>query len=121
MSADAVLPRAGLYERWAQERQGSIEPRAEGVLILGAWAPTEGPLSVIEGNVAVLGGDNRLRGVKVTGRLTSSANKFSSAFSDIASATIRGNGVTLLRSRLTAGQATVPSSSAVLVDDTGIP
>ncbi|NMO22325.1 hypothetical protein HPC49_38205 [Pyxidicoccus fallax] len=100
---------------------GNLELRSDDVLIIGAWSPTRGPLSVIEGNVTVLGGGNRLRGVTVTGRLTSNANNFSAAFSDIASATITGNGVTLLRNRFTAGQATVPSSNAVLVDNTGIP
>jgi len=71
--------------------------------------------------VTVLGGANRMRGVKVTSRLTRNANNFSAAFSDLTSATITGNGVTLLRNRFTAGQATVPSSNAVLVDNTGIP
>ncbi|WP_153904235.1 hypothetical protein [Myxococcus sp. AB056] len=100
---------------------GNIELRAEGVLIFGAWSPTKGSLSVIEGNVTVLGGANRMRGVKVNGRVTSNANGFSLAFSDIANATITGNDVTLLRNHFTAGQANVPSSSAVLVDNTGIP
>lgn len=100
---------------------GNIELRAEGVLIFGAWSPTEGPLSTIEGDVTVLGGGNRIRGVKINGRLTSNANNFSAAFSDIASATITGNGVSLLRNRFTVGQANVPSSNAVLVDNTGIP
>ena len=100
---------------------GNFELRSEGVLIFGAWSPEDGPLSVIEGNVTVLGGANRMRGVKINGLLTSNANTLSVAFSDIASATITGNGVTLLRNRFTAGQAKVPSSSAVLVDNTGIP
>jgi hypothetical protein len=100
---------------------GNLELRATGVLIFGAWTPEDGPLSVIDGDVTVLGGANRLRGVKINGRLTSSANDFSAAFSDIASAHITGNGVSLLRNRFTAGQATVPSANAVLVDNVGIP
>jgi hypothetical protein len=100
---------------------GNFELRAAGVLIFGAWSPEDGPLSTIEGNVTVLGGGNRMRGVKINGRLTSNANNLSVSFSDIASATISGNGVSLLRNRFTAGQATVPSSNAVLVDNTGIP
>lgn len=100
---------------------GNVELRSDNVIIVGAWSPTEGPLSVIEGNVTVLGGGNRMRGVRVTGRLTSNANNFSAAFCDVASATITGNGVSLLRNRFTSGQATVPSSNAVLVDNTGIP
>ncbi len=100
---------------------GNIELRAAGVLIFGAWSPEDGPLSTIEGNVTVLGGGNRMRGVKINGRLTSNANNLSVSFSDIASATITGNGVSLLRNRFTAGQASVPSSNAVLVDNTGIP
>ncbi|WP_395823849.1 hypothetical protein [Archangium minus] len=100
---------------------GNFELRNAGVLIFGAWSPEEGPLSIIEGNVTVLGGSNRMRGVKINGRLSSNANNLSVSFSDIASATISGNGVSLLRNRFTAGQATVPSSNAVLVDNTGIP
>jgi hypothetical protein len=100
---------------------GNFELRSAGVLIFGAWSPKDGPLSVIDGNVTVLGGSNRMRGVKITGRLTSNANGFSAAFSDIASAHITGNSVSLLRNRFTAGQATVPSSNAVLVDNMGIP
>lgn len=100
---------------------GNFELRAAGVLIFGAWSPEDGPLSIIEGNVTVLGGGNRMRGVKINGRLTSNANNLSVSFSDIASATITGNGVSLLRNRFTSGQATVPSSNAVLVDNTGIP
>jgi hypothetical protein len=100
---------------------GNFELRAANVLIFGAWSTLEGPLSTIDGNATVLGGGNRMRGVKITGRLSSNANNFSAAFSDIASASVSGNGVSLLRNRFTAGQATVPSSNAVLVDNTGIP
>jgi hypothetical protein len=100
---------------------GNFELRAAGVLIFGAWSTLEGPLSIIEGNVTVLGGSNRMRGVKINGRLSSNANSFSAAFSDIASASISGNGVSLVRNRFTLGQATVPSSNAVLVDNMGIP
>jgi hypothetical protein len=100
---------------------GNLELRAANVLIFGAWSPIDGPLSIIEGDVTVLGGGNRIRGAKINGRLTSNANSFSAAFCDIASATITGNSVSLLRNRFTAGQATVPSSNAVLVDNTGIP
>jgi hypothetical protein len=100
---------------------GNFELRASRVLIFGAWSPTEGPKSLIDGNVTVLGGGNRMRGVKIGGRLTSNANNLSVAFSDIASASITGNGVSLLRNRFTQGQASVPSSNAVLVDNSGIP
>jgi hypothetical protein len=109
-----IVLKQGLYP-------GNVELRAAGVLIFGAWSPTEGPLSVIEGDVTVLGGGNRIRGVKINGRLSSNANNFSAAFSDLASASISGNGVSLLRNRFTAGQANVPSSNAVLVDNAGIP
>jgi hypothetical protein len=100
---------------------GNFELPAEGVLIFGAWDPVEGQLSTIEGDVTVRGGGIRMRGVNVTGRLTSAANNFSLAFSRVGSATITGNGVSLLRNTFVAGQATVPSSSAVLVDNVGIP
>lgn len=99
---------------------GGFELRSEGVLVFGAWSPTEGPKSIIDGDVTVLGGSGRMRGVSITGKLTSSANQFSIAFSDLAEASITGNGVSLVRNRFTAGKAVVPSSSAVLVDNTGI-
>jgi hypothetical protein len=100
---------------------GPIELRSTNVLVFGAWDPEQGPLSTIDGDVTVLGGSNRLRGVNIAGRLQSSANGLSVAFSDIAAATITGNGVSLLRNRFIAGSASVPSSNAVLVDNTGIP
>lgn len=109
-----ILLRAGTYP-------GDVELRADGVLIFGAWSPEEGPLSIIEGNVTVQGGGNRIRGVKITGKLTSSANGFSAAFNDVGSATITGNTVSLLRNRFMTGTASVPSSNAVLVDNGGIP
>lgn len=99
---------------------GNLELRASRVLLFGAWSEDDGPLSVIDGDVTVQGGGNRIRGVKITGRLTSSANNFSAAFNDVASATVTGNGVSLLRNRFT-GTATVPSTNAVLIDNGGIP
>lgn len=109
-----VLLRAGTYP-------GNLELRAQGVLLFGAWSAEDGPLSVIDGTVSVLGGQNRMRGVKVTGRLTSNANGFSAAFCELGGASITGNGVTLIRNVFPAGQATVPSSNAVLVDNFGLP
>lgn len=100
---------------------GGLELRSEGVLIFGAWSTEEGPLSTIEGDVSVFGGANRIRGVRITGRLSSAANGFSAAFCTVGSATITGNSVSLLRNVFTAGSATVPSSAAVLVDNQGIP
>lgn len=100
---------------------GGFELRSDGGLIFGAWSQEEGPLSTIEGDVTVLGGSNRIRGVNVTGRVTSAANAFSMAFSRVGAASITGNGVSLLRNEFTAGAAAVPSSNAVLVDNVGIP
>lgn len=109
-----VVLRAGKYT-------GDLELSSSGVLVFGAWSATEGPLSIIEGNVVVKGGGNRIRGVKITGKLTSNANNFSAAFNDVGSAIITGNGVSLLRNRFTTGSASVPSSNAVLLDNSGIP
>jgi hypothetical protein len=100
---------------------GKLELRSSRVLLFGAWSDDDGPLSVIEGDVTVQGASNRIRGITITGRLTSSANGFSAAFNDVGSATITtGNGVSLLRNRFT-GTANVPSTNAVLVDNGGIP
>lgn len=100
---------------------GPFELRAEGVLIFGAWTADEGPASVIEGDVTVFGGNGRIRGVDINGRVTSAANGFSLAFSQVDSADITGNGVTLLRNDFTGEDVTVPSSNSVLVDNEGIP
>jgi hypothetical protein len=109
-----VVLRAGTYP-------GNLELTAAGVLIFGDWTLEEGQRSIIEGNVNVRGGNIRMRGVKVTGTLTSSANGFSAAFSDLAGANLTGNGISLIRNRFTSGAAKVPSSNAVLVDNEGIP
>lgn len=100
---------------------GGFDVRAEGVLVFGAWAAKEGQLSVIDGPVTVSGGGARFRGLRITGTLTTNANNFSAAFWDLHSANIRGNGVSLLRNRFRAGQASVPSSNAVLVDNENLP
>ncbi len=100
---------------------GNFELTSEGVLIFGAWSPTEGQLSTIDGNVSVRGGGNRMRGVRVNGLITCHANTFSAAFSEFTSADITGNGVSLIRNKFTSAQVTVPSSSAVLVDNAGVP
>lgn len=100
---------------------GPIELRSEGVLIFGAWDPVDGPLSIIDGDVSVFGGNNRIRGVAVDGQITSAANGFSMAFSTVNGANITGNTVSLLRNEFIGGGVTVPSSSAVLVDNVGIP
>lgn len=109
-----VVLKAGKYS-------GSFDLTAEGVLVFGEWAQDGGSASTIEGSVTVRGGNIRMRGVKVTGALTSNANGFSAAFCDLATANITGNGVTLIRNNFAAGSATVPSSNAVLVDNAGIP
>lgn len=100
---------------------GNVEVRSDNVLIFGAWSEEDGPLSIIEGDISVLGGRNRIRGVDLEGTLSSNANDFSLAFSRVRAATISGNGVSLLRNTFTQGSASVPSSNAVLVDNVGIP
>lgn len=100
---------------------GNFELRSENVLIFGAWSPEEGPRATIEGDLRIRGGGNRLRSVEVTGTLSSPANGFSAAFSRFGNADISGNNVTLIRNDFTDGDATVPSSSAVLVGNDGIP
>lgn len=109
-----VLLRPGTYP-------GDVELRSAGVLLYGAWDPSDGASSVIEGDVTVLGGNTRMRGVHVDGTLTTSANGFSAGFNRLGSAAITGNSVSLIRNFFEQGSATVPSSNAVLVDNTGIP
>lgn len=100
---------------------GGLDIRAQNVLIFGAWSPDEGPLSIIEGDVTVRGGNGRIRGVRIEGIVTSAANGFSLAFSGVEGANVTGNGVTLLRNRFGDGPLNVPSSNAVLVDNEGLP
>jgi hypothetical protein len=100
---------------------GGFELRAESVIVFGAWSAAEGPLSTIEGNVTPLGEGIRFRGLRIEGTLITTADDFSAAFCDIDDATITGVGVLLLRNTFVAGQATVPSSDAILVDNQGIP
>ena len=100
---------------------GNFEVRAEGVLLFGAFSlDSLEPNSVIEGDVTWLGGNGRMRGVGVAGALTTNANGFSAAFNRIDSASVTGNGVSLIRNTFV-GDAVVPSSRAVLVDNSGIP
>lgn len=109
-----ILLRAGTYP-------GNFELTSEGVLIFGDWTLADGQRSIIEGGVTARGGNIRMRGVKVTGTLTSNANGFSAAFCDLGGANLTGNGVTLIRNNFSSGTASVPSSNSVLVDNVGIP
>jgi hypothetical protein len=99
----------------------NVEVKGAGVLIFGSWSPVSGQLSTIEGNLSVLGGSTRVRGLQVTGKITASANSFSAAFCHFYDASITGNNNSLIRNVFSGPQITVPSSSAVLVDNIGIP
>lgn len=99
---------------------GDVEVRGTGVLIFGAWSLTDGPLSVIDGNLSVMGGNTRVRGIQVTQKITASANSFSAAFCHFNNAAITGNANSLIRNSFIGSQITVPSSNAVLVDNSGI-
>jgi hypothetical protein len=96
---------------------GNFEITAAGVLLFGSWDPIEGSLSTINGNLTVKGGGARMRGVAVSGTLTVNANGYSAAFCEFNNASITGNSVSLLRNVFTGSNVTVPSSSAVLVDN----
>lgn len=107
-----VLLRPGDYP-------GDVEIRSQGTLLFGAWDASDGSRSVVEGNLTALGGNTRLRGMRVEGTLT--ANGFSAAFNELGAATVTGNAVSLIRNRFESDDVSVPSSSAVLVDNIGIP
>jgi len=109
-----VFLREGTYS-------GNFEVRAEGILIFGAWSATAGPLAVIKDSIIVLGEHTRIRGVKIAGKITVRANFFEAAFCEFGNADILGDGIMLLRNTFTQGQAIIPSSSAILVDNINIP
>lgn len=104
----------------AGEYGEDLEVRGEGVLLFGSGAAADAIASTIDGDVQWLGGNGRMRGVAVAGTLTASANGFSAAFCELGSANITGNGVSLIHNAFD-GNATVPSTNAVLVDNIGIP
>jgi hypothetical protein len=109
-----VFLQPGIYE-------GNLEITAAGVLLFGSWDPSEGSLSTIKGNLTVKGGNARMRGVTVTGMITVNANGYSAAFCEFNDANITGNSVSLLRNTFLGNSVTVPSSSAVLLDNINIP
>lgn len=108
-----VFMAPGIYE-------GDLEITSEGVLLFGSWDIKEGSQSVINGNLIVKGGNVRMRGVTVNETITVNANGFSAAFCEFNNANITGNSVSLLRNAFTGTNVTVPSSSAILVDNDGI-
>lgn len=99
---------------------GDVLVSGENVLIFGTWDPVEGPQSVIDGNLTFNGGAGRIRGLQVNQTITVNANSFSAAFSNFNNADLKGNSMVLLRNKFSGESLTVPSSSAVLVDNTGI-
>jgi hypothetical protein len=100
---------------------GDVQINAEGVLLFGSWDIKEGSLSVINGNLTIKGGNARMRGVTVTGMVTVNANGYAAAFCEFNNANITGNSVSLLRNIFSGTSVTVPSSSAVLLDNENIP
>jgi hypothetical protein len=78
-------------------------------------------LSTINGDLTVKGGNARMRGVTVSGTVTVNANGYSAAFCEFNNADITGNSVSLLRNVFSGSSVTVPSSSAVLLDNVNIP
>lgn len=100
---------------------GNFELRSEGTLLVGAWDPTDGSASVFEGDVTALGGNTRMRGLRIEGTLTTNANGFSAGFNELGGANVTGNDVSLIRNVFESDNASVPSSNAVLVDNIGIP
>lgn len=101
---------------------GAVTLRSDNVLLFGAWSPTEGPLSVIDGDVQINGTNIRMRGLSITGTIDSRGHGFAASFNHFGGADIRGNGITLIRNRFPEdGSVTVPSGTAVLVDNLNIP
>lgn len=109
-----VFMEPGIYE-------GDLEITAEGVLLFGSWDTKDGSLSVINGNLTIKGGNARMRGVTVGETITVNANGFSAAFCEFKNANITGNSVSLIRNLFSGTNVTVPSSSAVLLDNENIP
>lgn len=99
---------------------GDVLVSGSNVLIFGSWNPVNGALSIIDGNLTFNGGAGRIRGLQVEKTITVNANSFSAAFSNFNNADLKGNSMVLLRNKFTGESVTVPSSSAVLVDNIGI-
>lgn len=99
---------------------GDVLVSGANVLIFGTWDPIDGPKSIIDGNLTFNGGAGRIRGLQLNKMATVNANGFSAAFSNFYNADIKGNSIVLLRNKFTGESVTVPSSSAVLVDNVGI-
>lgn len=98
---------------------GNLDIRGEGVLLFGeGWSDRD---VVLDGDVTVNGGNVRIRGVTIQGDLTSNGNGFGISFSLVRGVTnIKGNAGAFLRN-VFCGNATVPSSSATLLDNHGVP
>ena len=99
---------------------GDVVVSGSNVLIFGTWDPVEGPKSILASNLTFNGGSGRIRGLQVNQTTTVNANGFSAAFSNLYNADLKGNSMVLLRNKFTGPSVTVPSSSAVLVDNAGI-
>jgi len=119
--ADAVSTDGAIVFMAPGVYEGDLEITAEGVLLFGSWDAKDGSLSTINGNLTVKGGNVRMRGVTVAETITVNANGFSAAFCEFKNANITGNTVSLLRNSFTGTNVTVPSSSAVLLDNENIP
>lgn len=97
--------------------EGDYNITGEGVLVFGSWDEVDGAKSAFTGNITVSGGNVRMRGLKNEGFLTVNANFFSAAFCIFKDADIKGNDVALIRNEFNGTTVNVPSSSAVLLDN----
>ena len=109
-----VFMEPGTYE-------GDLIINAQGVLLFGSWDEVDGSVSIINGTLKVNGGNVRMRGVTINSLTTVNANGFSAAFCEFNDASISGNSVSLLRNIFNGTNVSVPSSSAILLDNENIP
>jgi hypothetical protein len=97
---------------------GDLTITGERVILFGeGWSQNA---VTIQGSVTANGGGVRLRGVTITGNLTANGNNFGISFGVIKGTTdIKGNAGAFLRN-VFCGAASVPSSSATLLDNWGV-
>ncbi|MDH5367257.1 MAG: hypothetical protein OEW67_09740 [Cyclobacteriaceae bacterium] len=109
-----IFMEPGVYE-------GDVLISSRGVLLFGAWDEIEGSTSIINGTLTVNGGDVRMRGVTVNNITKVNANGYSAAFCEFNNAEISGNTISLLRNKFNGTIVSVPSSTAVLLDNENLP
>jgi hypothetical protein len=80
--------------------RGSVEVRGNNISIIGQWNPEDGPTSVIDGDLVVLGNNIQILDVVILGNLIIRGNNVCASYSEFNSVSVENDNVVILRNNV---------------------